>query len=510
MECEDDPPYQNFTEIGVPCICTCFFVGMFDSFRSLIYGRDEGHCDKCAHDKDLCEQHRNRICLGMTLDIFSLMVVIALAQQFQNNFSDGLSTASYVFTLASEFLICMICLSESYPSLGNCLPKWIFTKLAQEPMQEMIPVDSVASAKSSPPFSPFSVNLWEYSVPFLVFFRNTFSPQTRVFNHKIPAAFSPALLIVRSVSNILVIVSTLIFRYQGMLYNAKMFNLSEPKWSLDFDPELFQSPSGEATEIGICKSLSIPKPKPMINSPVVQWNHEIIHTPMLLNLFIVFYMALSLKSFALTRTFVKTLQNVGLELKRHKIKYHNGDNHQESAYSLWRAINHVWIVEIISSKDFLSQMMGFQDLELDYSMGTIKPKANNVKSHPEKRLLILSLVPLLMAFIIPFQYALLRNPESAKILGIPCPAQACLNLFSVSVIGKCETARNTTVWTMGHYNCFKCDILVHGSFNQAAHAVIQLFSKFHAAMNPFSFLTLVFQLLSPHFVQLMWRCIALV
>lgn len=84
-------------------------------------------------------------------------------------------------------------------------------------------------------------------------------------------------------------------------------------------------------------------------------------------------MALSVKSFSVTQKSLETLQNVGLELKRYPLKYHNG-NENESSYSLWFAINNIWVEEMMSSKDLFSEMMGFQDFELDHSTGRLNPK----------------------------------------------------------------------------------------------------------------------------------------
>ena len=222
-----DPSYKNFTELGVPCICTCLCIGTFNALRS-------GTC-VCASAAKGTEERKNQICLGLKFDIFSLMCLIALVQQGQNNFSDVISTVSYCFTLTFEFLICIICLSEHWPEhwpqIRNCFPKWILSTKPAKQATEMHPV-----AQPQPLFSPFSPVLWEYSVPFLVHFQKTFSSERRVFNHEIPAAFSPALLFTRSAANILVIISTIIFRFAGMSYNSKMFNLPEPRWNLPFNP----------------------------------------------------------------------------------------------------------------------------------------------------------------------------------------------------------------------------------------------------------------------------------
>jgi hypothetical protein len=402
-----DPSYKNFTELGVPCICTCLCIGTFNALRS-------GTC-VCASAAKGTEERKNQICLGLKFDMFSLMCLIALVQQGQNNFSDVISTVSYCFTLTFEFLICLICLSEHWPEhwpqIRNCFPKWILSTKPAKQATEMRPV-----AQPQPQFSPFSPVLWEYSVPFLVHFQKTFSPERRVFNHEIPAAFSPALLFTRSAANILVIISTIIFRFAGMSYNSKMFNLPEPRWNLPFNPN--PTDWGVATEAAICEALAVPKMTYFVNG-AIQWNHEMIHTPMLLNVFIVFYMALSVKSFSLTRKSIATLENVGHELKRHKLTYHNGGANEENAYSLWLAINDFWVEDMVSSNnDFLSQMMGFQDVELDHSSGALKPKEQ--KSAPAKRLFILSLIPLLLASICPIAYALSKNPEMSPKLGIPC------------------------------------------------------------------------------------------
>jgi hypothetical protein len=345
------------------------------------------------------------------------------------------------------------------------------------------------------PISPFSPTWWEYTVPFLVYFNKPFSAETRVFYHKVPTAFSPAVLFVRSACNILLIISTIIFRFQAMSYNAKMFNLT-PTWNLPFDPNPNGHNTGEVvTEAAVCKAVASPKIYYPVNG-VLQYNFEMIHTPMMLNFFIVCFMALAVKSFSVTQKSLETLQNVGLELKRYPLKYHNGGEN-ESSYSLWFAINNIWVEEMMSSKDFFSQMMGFQDFELDHSTGRLNPKLQDfeldhstgrlnpkphVKSGAAKRLLILSLIPLLLTFIVPVTYQLATDPATGKALGIPCLAQSCLDLFSASVIGRCDTASNTTVWRgeSGYYEtCLKCDIMIHGSFSKAAYYFIMIFSEHH-------------------------------
>jgi hypothetical protein len=349
-------------------------------------------------------------------------------------------------------------------------PRWILSTKPKEANQKM-------NVPSVDPISPFSPAWWEYSVPFLVFFNKSFSAETRVFYHKIPTAYSPALLFVRSACNILIIISTIIFRFQAMSYNAKMFNIT-PTWNLPFDPN--PSPTGEfVTEAAVCKAVASPKIYYLVNG-VIQYNHEMIHTPMLLNFFIVCYMALSVKSFSVKKKTLETLQNVGLELKRYPLKYHNG-NENESSYSLWFAINNIWVEEMMASKDFFSQMMGFQDFELDHSTGKLNPKPS-AKSGAAMRFLILSLIPVLLTFIVPVTYQLATDPATAKNLGLPCLAQSCLDLFSASVIGNCSTARNTTVWRGdgGYYNtCLRCDIMIHGSFSKAAYFFIMIFSEHH-------------------------------
>jgi hypothetical protein len=458
----EEPSYKNLTELGVPCMCTCVCIGTFNALRTCF-------CASAAKGKEV---RNNQICLGFKFDIFSLMCLIALVQQGQNNFSDVISTVSYCFTLTFEFLICIICLSEHWPQIRNCFPKWILSTKPAKQETEMRP-----KVQPQPQFSPFDPVLWEYSVPFLVHFQKTFSSERRVFNHKIPAAFSPALLLTRSAANILVIISTIIFRFAGMSFNSKMFNLPEPRWNLPFNPN--PTSWGVATEVAICDAVAVPKLTYMF-SGAVQWNHEIIHTPMLLNFFIVFFMALSVKSFSLTKKSIEALQNVGHELKRHKLKYHNGGANEENAYSLWLTINDCWVEDMVSSNDnFLSQMMGFQDVELDHSSGTLKPAEN--KSAPAKRLFILSLIPLLLASIVPVSYALSKNPALTWKLGTSCATeQPCLNLFSASVMGRCNAASNTTVWDGDYYSsCMKCDILIRGSFNKPAYYFIQIFSEFH-------------------------------
>jgi hypothetical protein len=68
-----------------------------------------------------------------------------------------------------------------------------------------------------------------------------------------------------------------------------------------------------------------------------------------------------------------------------------------------------------------------------------------------------------------------------------------LNLFSASVMGRCNAASNTTVWDGNYYNsCIKCDILIRGSFNKPAYYFIQIFSEFHHRMNPVSLFLLSF------------------
>jgi len=76
-----------------------------------------------------------------------------------------------------------------------------------------------------------------------------------VFNHKIPTAFSPALLFTRAACNILIIVSTIIWRFQGMSYNAKMFNLTQPTWNLPFNPNAPMG--GAATEAAVCNAVAL-------------------------------------------------------------------------------------------------------------------------------------------------------------------------------------------------------------------------------------------------------------
>jgi hypothetical protein len=140
----DNPSYKNFSEIGVPCMCTCCCTGLFNTLRP---------CLPCAFDKEPGEQRKNQ---GLKFDIFSLMVLIALVQQGQNNFSDFISVLSFSFTLTCEFLICFICLSERFPVIGKYFPKFI---LSTKPKAD---VESNASAKLPPLFSPFSPALWEY------------------------------------------------------------------------------------------------------------------------------------------------------------------------------------------------------------------------------------------------------------------------------------------------------------------------------------------------------------
>jgi hypothetical protein len=461
LRASDNPSYKNISEIGVPCVCTCCCAGLFNTLRP---------CLPCEFDKEPSEQRKNQICLGLKFDIFSLMVLIALIQQGQNNASDFISVLSYSFTLTCEFLVCLICLSERFPLIGKLFPEFI---LSTKPKTD---VELNASAKLPPPFSPFAPPLWEYSVPFLVYFEKTFAPETRVFYHKIPTAFSPVLLFTRSACNILIIISTIILRFQAMSYNAKMFNLPEPTWNLPFNPN---PPMNQvATEAAVCEAVARPQIFYPVNQ-IIQDNFEMIHTPMLLNFFIVFYMALSVKSFSLTRKSIETLENVGHELKRHKLMYHNGGA-SESSFSLWLAINDIWVEDMVENTDFLSQMMGFQDVVLNHSSGKLEPKTE--KSAAAKRLLILSLIPLLLALIVPVTYALvtLKDPVTAEKLGIPC-LDSCLNRFSASVMGRCDTARNTTVWNGNSYyhGCVRCAVLVHGSFGKTAYYIIQIFSEFH-------------------------------
>jgi hypothetical protein len=134
---------------------------------------------------------------------------------------------------------------------------------------------------------------------------------------------------------------------------------------------------------------------------------------------------------------------------------------------------------VSNTDEFLPQMMGFQDFELNHSTGTLTAK--NVKAAAAKRLIILSLIPLLLTCIIPVSFGLVTNPATGQKLGMPCLAQSCLDLFSASVIGRCDAASNTTVLWKDYdyyYGCLRCAILVHGSFSKAAQYCIYIFSEF--------------------------------
>lgn len=269
----DDPSYKTISEIGVPCMCTCLCIGLFNTVRA---------CVCCAFERECSKKRKNEICRGIKFDIFSLMVLIAFVQQGQNNFSDIISVLSFCFTLTFELLICMICvsgLSDSWSvTMRKFFPRWILSIKPKEANQKL---KGLTSDKDL--FSPFSPAWWEYSVPFLVYFNKPFSAETRVFYHKVPTAFSPAVLFVRSACNILIIISTIIFRFQAMSYNAKMFNLT-PTWNLPFNPDPITHTREVVTEAALCKAVASPKIYYPVYGPI-QYNFEMIHTPMLLNFF---------------------------------------------------------------------------------------------------------------------------------------------------------------------------------------------------------------------------------
>jgi hypothetical protein len=410
------------------------------------------------------------------LDIFSLMVLIALMCRVQNCAYDWLSAASFIITLPLEFLICIICLSEGdrcplIRKFCNLFPTWILnTKKKHSKLRKNSGGKSVAlidatndahlNLKSS--ISQFDEAVWEYSVPFLVFFRGTFSPETRVFNHKIPRAFSPALLFARSAANILVISAMLILRFAMVSYNSQMFNV--PQFNLPFDVDIdISSP----TEFAVCSSLSTKNESTFL----VGFGYSLIHTGVLLNLFIVIFMGLTVKWFSLKRESIACLEKVSKELRRHSIKFHSGSSKHESAFSLWNKINDFWIKDMFDVRDdFLAEIMGFQDVAFD-SCGRL-----NVLKPPKsaaKRLLILSLIPLLLASIVPVVFYLARNPSIGNFLRIDCFEQSCLQLFSKSVIGNCSAASNSTViWApkqVYYHGCLKCAIIIHGSFSTSAY-----------------------------------------
>ncbi len=416
-------------------------------------------------------------------DIFSLMVLIALICRVQNCAYDYLSTASFVIALPLEFLICIICLSEAeterkterWPLIRkfcNLFPTWILntkrSKTGENSGKSMLALIAPANLESS--ISPFDEAVWEYSVPFLVFFRGTFSAETRVFNHKMPRAFSPALLFARSAANILVIIAMLILRSAMVSYNSQMFN--EPKFNLPFDVD---ADTFSPSEFAVCNSLS----KKNESTFLVGFGYSLIHTGVLLNLFIVIFMALSVKWFSIKRECIASLEKVSKELRRHKIKYHSGSAKQESAFSLWHRINDFWIKDMFSSRDdFLAEIMGFQDIAFDScgQLNVLKPPKSAAK-----RLLILSLIPLLMASIVPVIFYLARNPSIGKFLRIDCFEQSCLELFSKSVIGNCSAASNSTIlWAPNqvyYHGCLKCAIIIHGSFSKSAYYSIYTVGK---------------------------------
>ena len=436
----EQPTYKKFTAMGFACIC-----GFQPKF-----------------------------------DIFSLMVLIALICRVQNCAYDWLSAASFIITLPLEFLICIICLSERWPLIRkfcNLFPTWILntkrSKLGKHSGKSvaLIDVTNDVHANLESSISPFDEAVWEYSVPFLVFFRGTFSAETRVFNHKIPRAFSPALLFARSAANILVISAMLILRFAVISYNSQMFNA--PKFNLPFDVDIdISSP----TEFAVCNSLSTKNESTFL----VGFGYSLIHTGVLLNLFIVIFMALSVKWFSLKRECIASLEKVSKELRRHSIKYHSGSAKHESAFSLWNRINNFWIKDMFASgvDDFLAEIMGFQDIAFDScgQLNVLKPPKSAAK-----RLLILSLIPLLMASIVPVIFYLARNPSIGNFLRIDCFEQSCLELFSKSVIGNCSAASNSTViWAPNqvfYHGCLKCAIIIHGSFSKSAYYSIYTVGK---------------------------------
>ena len=422
-------------------------------------------------------------CTRPKFDIFTLMIIVAIFQQCQNCAYDGLSLASFIFTLTSEFFICIICLSERWVLMRKVLlkifPEWILKiKSAPEGKQSILlqtlhsqkkfdpeNTDTNAPACDKSLITQFDEKMWEYSVPFLVYFRRTFAADIRVFNHKIPRALSPALLFTRALANIMVISSALILRSAVVSFNSQMF-----KQAIYVLPFNVNANVSWPTEFNVCNSMNIPAPPKNIGS-LFGFNFELIHTPNILNLFIVLLLGLSVKYFSLRRKCLDSLQMVGLELRRHKLKYHNGSAMQETAYSLWHKINNFWVEDMISGgDDFLAEIMGFRDVEINPSGQS--PLRKKQPAAAVKRLIILSVLPLLISCIAPVIWYLASDPSLGDAFLIPCFEKSGLELFSPSVIGNCSAASDNLVWppnNVYYYSCIRCAILIHGSFSKPAY-----------------------------------------
>ena len=427
------------------------------------------------------------------LDIFSFMMIIAVIQQLQNGGVDALSTASFILTLTFEFLICLVCLSERWQSLRKIFPDWIvyIKKREKESLRDAMQ-DQYFINESSSSLSPFDPVLWEYYVPFLVYFRQAFSQDVRVFRHKIPRAISPALLFTRSAANILIIICQIIYRFAVVSVNTQMFN--QPKFNLPIsfviDPELLPAP----TEFAVCQFMSDPPSVP--NVPLFGVTFPlIIQTANILHVFVVFGLGVAMISFSLNKESIKSLRAVGRELKRHTIKYHNGSSKEESpsAFSLWSKINDFWVDKMFAAdatdSDFLSEIMGFGDVDIGSSRQLQESTSSQLQELAfklalpavPKRLFILSLIPLVMTLLVPVTFVLSRNPSVGKFFRNSCFENSCAQLFRRDVIGNCAAASNTTqIWPSNYdyqSGCAICPIIVFGSFSRSAFYSIWTLSK---------------------------------
>jgi hypothetical protein len=143
---------------------------------------------------------------------------------------------------------------------------------------------------------------------------------------------------------------------------------------------------------------------------------------------------------------------------------------------LWQDVDMLMVQELTTTHDFFDKVLGFHDL---FSTITKQP----VKSWKRRRLLTLSVLPLLMAIIVSASLLLCRIRSLSTFFRIPCLDRSCMDLFPTDMVRNCSVASNSTfVWSEQmpdsdygyNFGCLYCSILIDGTHDR--HNLILLHS----------------------------------
>ena len=405
------------------------------------------------------------------LDIFTLQCLFCVIQQTQGGNVEGLAVASLAATFFFESLVCYICLCQKYPKLGKVLPSWILKNgnadIEMHCVDDSLPtsLNSVPSPSKCPAtVSILDDTIWSFNVPFMAYFSSPFQTNILIFNHPVPKTMGVEFMFTRAFSNILTIVAGCVYREAVKSYNLRMMNDAV----YDAYPTTNSQGIESSSQTNICR----------LRSTRFLFFGEfgvLVNFSNVYNIFIVWCMLMSVFWCAISEPTRKSLRRISSELVRYPIHFRFQQS-QSNARKLWQDVDMLMVQELTTTSDFFDKVLGFHDL---FSTITKQP----VKSWKRRRLLALSVLPLLMAIIVSASLLLCRIRSLSTFFRIPCLDRSCMDLFPTDMVRNCSAASNSTfVWSEKmpdsdygyNFGCLYCSILIDGTHDR--HNLILLHS----------------------------------